>query len=1074
MVTEKPDDSRDESRDDISGHLLPRLSVDRPVSVIMVLVAMLVVGAIAYTRIPLGLIPEGHEGDRLHIRVDYPSASPEEVEQKVMRPIEEAVATVPRVERIYVSASRGGCWTSVTFLPGTDMHEAYANLRDRMDRAMPELPDEIDRIQVRKWDQDDWPILHMGAYLRGDYADPFQVLDLHVRPELQRIEGVGTVEVWGEAGKQVRIELDQELLRSHSIEPFTIGGRLAQQNFTMPGGYVVEGGRKIYVRSMGRFESLEEIRDLMIDPEHGLRLGDIADVSLKSPKKDWFNRIDQRETFGIEVKRAASGNIVGISKAVRAKLDELRTRPHLEGIDFEILWDQGEHITESVENTQQTAMWGGLFAAMILFFFLRAVRMTAIITLAIPLSILITITTIYFFGWTLNLITMMGLMLSLGLVVDNAIVIVENIYRKREEGVAPREASIKGAGEVGLAVTMATLTTVVVFLPLMLMSDEQEFSFYMLRIGMPVIVGLLASLFIALAIIPLAALHLSTPKKGTEPWVIRKARGGYERVLRWVLNHRLDTTIFVIIAMASIQIPMEGMSKTDEGEGNRKDIWLAFEMPAGQTLEAADKFIGAVEDTLSNHREEYNIRVLETYSRNSWGRIHVIFNEEEVTAWYAVAWDGISKWAGWRETTHLAYQEIVDDLKERLHMPPGVRMRVNWRSGGGDDAAVTLNLYGEDTSILVDLSKEVERRLGTIPDLLSVQTDVDRGGTELQVRLNREQVRRYGVDPRAISGNIGYALRGRELTRFRTDDGREISVFFQLEEVDRQSIRQLRNMTFKTAAGLEVPLESLANLHVERTIGGIRRENRQTVLTVTATASKADAEKLFGLVDQAMAGFEMPRGYRWDKGTRYERIRDSDEAQQFGLILSVTFVFLLMGVLFESFVLPLSVIVAIPFSFLGVYWTLFLTGTPFDVLSGIGTVILVGVVVNNAIVLIDLTNRLRVDGHDRFSALVEAGRHRFRPILMTTFTTIAGLIPMAVGNARMIGMPYAPLGRTMMGGLLASTVLTLVIVPLCYTYFDDLRTLAQRVMGSSVHRSHPVSGGADETSSEDDGAQTPV
>jgi len=1045
----------------VSGSFLPRLSVDRPISVIMVLVAMLAVGAIAYTRIPLGLIPEGLEGDRLHIRVDYPNTSPEELEQKVMRPIEEAVATVPRVERISVSASRGGCWTSVTFLPGTDMGEAYANLRDRMDRAMPELPDEIDRIQVRKWDQDDWPILYMGAYLSGDYADPHQVLDVHVRPQLQRIEGVGTVEVWGETGKQVRIELDQERLKSHGIEAYAIGGRLSQQNFTLPGGYVMEGGRKIYVRSMGRFESLEEIRDLIIDAEHGLRLGDIAAVSLKSPQKDWFNRIDRRETFGIEVKRAASGNIVGISRAVRAKLDELRTRPHLEGIDFEILWDQGEHVTESVQNTQQTGLWGGMFAAMILFFFLRAVRMTAIITLAIPLSILVTITTIYFLGWTLNLITMMGLMLSLGLVVDNAIVIVENIYRKREGGASARQASIEGASEVGLAVTMATLTTVVVFLPLMLMSDEAEFSFYMLRIGMPVIVGLLASLFIALAIIPLAAMHLGSPKQGKEPWAIRKSRSAYERILCWVLNHRLDTTIFVIIAMASIQIPMEGMSKTDEGGGNRKDIWLAFEMPAGQTLEAADKFIGAVEDTLSNHRDEYNIRVLETYSRNSWGRIHVIFNDEEVTAWYAVAWDGIAKKAGWRESEHLEYQQIVDDIKERLPMPPGVRMRVNWRSGG-NDAAVTLNLYGEDTRILVGLSEEVERRISTIPNLLSVQTDVDRGGTELQVKLNREQVRRYGVDPRAISGNIGYALRGRELTRFRSDDGREISVFFQLEEVDRQSVSQLRNLTFKTAAGKAVPLESLANLHVERTIGGIRRENRQTVLSVTATASEADAENLFGLIDQAMAGFEMPRGYRWDKGTRFERIRESDEAQQLGLILSVIFVFLLMGVLFESFVLPLSVIVSIPFSFLGVYWTLYLTGTSFDMLSGIGTVILVGVVVNNAIVLIDMTNRLRAAGHDRFSALMQAGRHRFRPILMTTFTTVCGLIPMATGNTRMIGMPYAPLGRTMMGGLLASTVLTLVIVPLFYTYFDDLRTLVQRVIGAAVQQPPPVSGGVDD------------
>ena len=1033
------------------GSWLPRLSVERPVSVIMIVIATLVVGYVAYSRIPLALFPSGMDGDRLHIRVNYADASPEEAEEKITRPLEEAIATVPRVAKVRSGAYRGGARAEVEFQPRTDMSEAYATLRDRMDRLMPDLPDDVERIRVRKWDQDDWPVMWMGAYLEGDFVDPYQVLDVHVRPELQRVEGVGTVEVWGEAGKQVRIELDQARLKGHGIQPYQIGSQLASQNFTIPGGYVMEGGRKIYVRSMGRFESIDEIRNLIIDAEHNLRLRDIADVDLRPPKKDWFNRIDGRPSLGIEVKMTSSGNLVQISRGVRAKLEELKRRPHLEGIDFEVFWDQGEHVVEMANNLKSTGLWGGMFAAMVLFFFLRAVRMTLIITLAIPMSMLVTIATIYFLGWTLNLITMMGLMLSLGLVVDNAIVIVENIYRRREEGASPREASIQGAGEVGLAVTMATLTTVVVFLPLILMSDEEEFSFIMMRLGGPVIVGLLASLVIALAVIPLAAMYLGTPRKGTEPWAIQRMRGGYTRVLKWVLSHRLDTTLVVLLAMASIQIPINEMQRTDEGRNNRKDIWLAFDMPSGQTLEAADRFISSVEDTLMNHKERYNIKVLETSSRNSFGRIHIILNEEKNAAWYSVAWDDLLKSLDLRESPHLSYKDALDDMKERILTPPGISLRVNWRSGG-DDAAVSINLYGEDTGTLIELSREVERRLDTIPGLLSVQTDMDRGSTELQVELNREQIRRYGVDPRAISGNIAYALRGQELTKFRTNDGREVGVFFQLREVDRQSVLQLRNLTFPTATGQEVPLESLATLNVERALGGIRREDRQTILTVTATATKDDANELFEQIDQAMAGFEMPRAYRWDKGARYVRIERQDATQMFALVLSVTFVFLLMGVLFESFVLPLSVIIAIPFSFLGVYWTLYLTNTPFDMLSGIGSVILVGVVVNNAIVLIDMANRLRADGMGRFDALVGAGMHRFRPILMTTFTTVVGLLPMAVGNARMIGMPYAPLGRTMMGGLLASTILTLVIVPLFYTFFDDLRTLFQRLLASALAR----------------------
>ncbi len=1034
------------------GSWLPRRSVERPVSVIMVVIATLVVGYVAYSRIPLALFPSGMEGDRLGIQISYPDANPEEVEEKITRPMEEAIATVPGVAKVRTSSNRGGTWANIEFQPRTDMHEAYAALRDRMDRLMPEMPDEVERINVRKWDQDDWPVMWMGAYLGEDFVDPFQVLDVHVKPELQRIEGVGTVDVRGEASKQVRIELDQRRLKAHGIQPFEVGRQLSGQNFTIPGGYVMEGGRKIYVRSMGRFESIQEIRDLIIDAQHDLRLSDVAEVSLKPPEKDSFNRIDGRASLGIEIKKASAGNLVQISRSVHAKLEELKRRPHLQGIEFEVFWDQGEHVVESVNNLKTTGLWGGMFAALVLFFFLRTFRMTAIITLAIPLSLLVTIATIYFMGWTLNLITMMGLMLSLGLVVDNAIVIVENIYRRRQEGLDARQASIQGAGEVGLAVTMATLTTVVVFLPLMLMSDEERFSLIMLRLGGPVIVGLLASLVIALAIIPLAAQHVGATRDDRESRLIERLRGGYIRALRWVLTRRLDATLLVLLAMASIQIPIAGMQRTDEGRNNNKDIWLVFEMPSGQTLAAADRFISTVEDTLANHKQEYNVKVIETWSRNSYARIHVILNEEKNTEWYAAAWDDLLKSLELRQSSHLSYEETLEDMKERLLIPPGVSMRINWRDGGADDAAVAINLYGEDTSTLVQLSSEVERRLDTIPGLLSVQTDMDQGSTELQVELNRDQMQRYGVDPQAISGNIAYALRGRELTKFRTDDGREVSVFFQLRDTDRQSVLQLRSLTFPTASGAEVALESLATLNVEPALGGIRRENRQTILTVTATATEDDAKELSEQIDQAMAGFEMPRGYRWDKGARYVRIQRQDATQMFALLLSVTFVFLLMGVLFESFILPLSVIISIPFAFLGVYWTLYLTNTPFDMLSGIGTVILVGVVVNNAIVLIDMANRLRAEGKGRFDALVEAGTHRFRPILMTTFTTVFGLLPMAVGNAKMVGMPYAPLGRTMMGGLLASTVLTLVIVPLFYTYFDDLRMLLQRLLASALHR----------------------
>ncbi|MCY3760463.1 MAG: efflux RND transporter permease subunit, partial [Gemmatimonadetes bacterium] len=667
--------------------------------------------------------------------IDYPNAGPIEVEQKIARKVEEALATVPRIQRIRTSSERNGCWTSVGFRQGTDMREAYNQLRDRADRLLLELPDEVDHIRLRNWDPDDWPILWMGIYLDGDYGDPQELLEKHLRTELQRIDGVGQVDLWGGPGKEVFIYTDQEKVRSHRVDLYRVGTQLASHNFTLPAGYVHEGGRKLLVRSLARFESVEEIRKHVVDPEHGLRLQDIAAVGLVPRPKTWFNRINGVESLGCEVLQAAEANTVEVAEAVRARLEELKARPRLGGFDYEIFWDMGRQITESVENLRNTGLWGGLFAAGVLFLFLRAVRMTLIITLAIPLALMISITAIYFLGWTLNLITMMGLMLSLGLVVDNAIVIVENIQRKREEGVEPREASITGAGEVGLAVTMATLTTVVVFLPLILMSDSIEFSFFMLRLGMPVIVGLLASLFIALAIIPLAALRISTGGKRRDSRLIARSRDAYVRCLRWVLGHRIESTILVLAALATIQIPMEGMKRTDRSSEHRSDLWLGFDMPEGQTLKQADKFIASVEDTLMNHKAKYNFRALETWSRNSRGRIHMILHEKENNAWYEVAWDNLLKSLGWRESPYLEYEEMVEDIKKRVVLPAGVRMRINWRRGGSGEAAVAINLYGEDTEVLLGLSGEVERRLRRIPGLLSVQTDIDRGSTELEVRL---------------------------------------------------------------------------------------------------------------------------------------------------------------------------------------------------------------------------------------------------------------------------------------------------------------------------------------------------
>jgi len=389
-------------------------------------------------------------------------------------------------------------------------------------------------------------------------------------------------------------------------------------------------------------------------------------------------------------------------------------------------------------------------------------------------------------------------------------------------------------------------------------------------------------------------------------------------------------------------------------------------------------------------------------------------------------------------------EEVVEDVKKHLPEFPGVEIRTTWYQEGGEDASMDISLYGDDTEKLSELAEEVKRRLQTIEEIISVETDREKGTNEIRVHLKREQAQKYGISPQVVSGTIQYALRGIPLPKYQTED-KEINVRIQLQKEDRKNLYQLKNLSFFTMAGKEIPLDAIAHFTINKGFGEIQRTDGKTHLRVKANTTKDNIEKIYAKVDKVMEGFKVPYGYSWTKGERFDRMQEDDENMRYAMILSGTFLFLLMGILFESFVLPLSVMMAVPFSFFGAYWLLYITDTPIDIMSYIGFIILIGIVVNNAIVLIDLVNRLRLTGYNRFDAIIEAGHQRFRPILMTAFTTIGGLIPMAVGSAQMIGLSYAPMGRTIIGGLLTSTIISLIAVPWAYTLFDDMRGYVKKV-----------------------------
>ncbi len=1030
---------------------LAQLSVKRPVTVTMLLIAMLVVGFVAYFDVPQELFPKGFVFPALGVWIPYNNANPSEIEEQIARPVEEIIQTIGGVRRINSSSRENGAWFWIEFANNTDMDVAYADIRDRMDRVKPDLPTDIERIYPRKFSDDDESIAVYAIAIDRELEDAYTLMDTHIRKVFSRIDGVANVELWGADRKAVQIRVDQAKVDAHRINLYQLVQELQRDNFVLASGHVKDGEKKFYVRSLGKYNTVDEIQNLRIKNTN-LRLKDIAEIRFDvAEERQWVQRIDRKKAVWVEIYKESQANTVEVCKKIDATLDEkILPNPQLAGMKFEKIFDQGTYVKESINNLLSSGMWGGIFSFIVIYYFLRRVRMTFIINFAIPLSLLATIIVIYFIGWTLNIMTLMGMMICVGMVVDNSIVVVENIYRLRKDGMSPREAALQGASEVAMPITLATLTTVVVFLPLMLMGDNPGMSFYMLRMGVPVIAALLASLIVALVFIPLATLMLESAQEPKESKSINWMIGVYERLLQRTLAHRVDAAILFTLMMISGFAIMKAVPQTDETRGNINDIWFAFELPANYTIEDADNYFREMENFLYENKEKYNLRMVDVRFRSNWGRMNAYLNPPPSHDWWQVVGLGIGRAVGFVDKGPMSREEVLEDIKEKSPKRPGVEMRTSWRQAGANQqGTVTVSLYGDDTSRLTELAEEVERRLRSIPDFLSVNTDLEQGVDEIRVRLDREQAAKSGVDARTVAGTIGYALRGVDLPDYRTED-REVDIRIQMRKEDRETLHQLMNLRLRQQGGDEIPLAHLANVSVQRGYGRIERENGKTMLAVQATTTNENLEALYEKVDQVMAGFQMPRGYAWSKGQRFSRMMETQESSNAGLWLAATFVLLLMGVLFESVILPLSVIVCVPFAFVGVGWTLFLTRTPIDLMAMIGLFILIGVVVNNAIVLVDLINQLRLQGHSRYDAIMEAGRHRFRPIMMTALTTIVGLLPMALGTAKVIGISYAPMGRTMMGGMISATALTLLVVPLAYTYFDDLREWWKQVLALMV------------------------
>ncbi len=990
----------------------------RPVTVFVVTAALLVLGAVSLSRLRMEFLPKV-DFPFIGVWAPYPDAVPSQVEKEIVRPIEEIMATLGDVNEIFSFSDGNGAFVGVIFDYGRSVDVLRMEVKEKLEQVKPLLPSDLRDTYLFTFNSNDIPIMvgRISAHGR-DLANSYDLLERRVINPLRRVEGVGQVRVDGIAPKSIRIYLFLDEIVEHSINVDRLFTLLNANNMDLSVGRVYDGMQKITVRTLGQFRSFEDVENLQVSPT-GLRLKDIAVIDFGEPAPSYYRRLNGEPAIAFEIQKSSGANIVEVSRRVREVLDQIAEDPAMEGVDVVLFFDQAADIRNSLKSVFQAGMIGSLFAVGILLIFLRRIRTTLIVSLAIPLCVISACVFLYLSGRSLNILTMMGLMLAVGMLVDNAIVVLEAIYHRQEKGaLSPPDAARAGARDVGMAVTASTLTSITVFAPIILAKNTQM-GVWLSEVGITISVALVFSLIICLTLVPLFASRTRVKGARQEFAFLRKLRERYLRVLNWTaVKHPKRTglifvPLFVVLTIAAMNIlgfEAEGM----EGRGVKQEsLVLRLEFTDNTNVYGVREYVDQVETFIQARKDSLDIEYVYAYYQDNFAGFRLYFSDQ-------------------RSLSESEVRDLRKYLREELPVIPGMEYRLGDEDDSGRGAKlVSVTLFGEDTELLQELAEEARRRIAMVPELEDVHTDISRGRDEVRIILDRGQAGRYGVDSRTLAQILGLTFRGVPLRAFQSKE-REIDMDIVLEPSDRRNIDNLARLPITYRNGRPILLGQLARFEIGKGPQAINRQQQKTAISVQGSYEGDEFGDVTDRVERVMDAMEMPTGYSWSFGRELRQSQEEQGQMGINILLALCCVYLVMAALFESFLHPLVIMLCIPFAGLGVIWVLMLTHTPLNLLAMIGIVILIGVVVNNGIVLLDHINALRRRGLDRSTAIMEGCRDRFRPILMTASTTILGLAPLAFGKADISGGYYFPLARAIMGGLATSTVLTLVVLPTFY------------------------------------------
>ncbi|MGI6422027.1 MAG: efflux RND transporter permease subunit [Syntrophomonadaceae bacterium] len=1017
-------------------------STRRPVSIVIIVSVILILGFFSFSRTSVDLLPEMNF-PMAAVITSYSGAGPEEVESQITKVMEGSLNSLSGVTEIQSTSSDGSSVVLLMFDWGTNMDSAMLDIRENISFVESFLPEGAGKPMVVKMDPNMMPILQIGVS-GGDLEQIQDIAEDIIEPRLSRIPEIASVYLTGGNVRQISVEVDPVKLENYNLSISQITSVLQAENFNMSGGQYEQGQRKYYVRNLQQFQSIKDIEDVRILSASGqaIRLGDIAVVKDDYEEITQYTRVNGEPAVGIHCMKQTGANTVAASKQVMAELEKIKQELNLD-LKIDVVMDQAEYIQQSIHNTEKMILEGAILAILVIFLFLRNWRSTFIIFVSIPISIITTFILMYFTNSTVNLITMGGLALGVGRIVDDSIVVFENIYRHRQMGEPRMQAAQKGAAEVGGAVIAATLTIIAVFAPIAYVQGLTSILFKPLAIT--ICCAILASLFVSLTIIPLLASRLLTDETMEKLAKLELGEGKklgdrfgrwlnglgdrYSRLLQVALQRRrrviVGVTLLMLASLALVPvIGAEFMPAMDTGE-----ISINIEMDKGSSIESTDEVSLEVEKRLGTIPE---VDLVFASVGSSSVMLMGAGSHTDVSTMYVKLCP--------RKERDKDVNEICEEIRQILADIPGAKIEVGvmdnasmMSSGGG---AISIQIRGDDLDVLRDLSAQITEVVRKVPGTREVVSSLTDGSPELQIHIDRDKAAAYGLTPIQVSSTINAAMQGTVATQYRVE-GEEVDVRVKYSGEGVQDIDYLKNLTLSNALGMKVKLSQIAVFKVEQGPISIDRYDQVRIANINGDLFNRDLKSVMDDIKAGVNKIELPSGYEVEYAGQSQQMTDTFADLALALILAIILVYAVMAVQYESFFNPFVIMFSLPTALIGIILSLFITGRALSVPAFIGIIMLVGVAVSNAIVFVDYLKQQLEKGMERDQAIIETGRVRLRPILMTAFSTILAMLPLALGLGE--GGEYqAPLATVVIGGLLVSTLITLILVPVVYSILDDI------------------------------------